>query len=247
MGGAHGIGEVYEVSPTHLVFTSQPSHTTAGAVITPAITVAIENSQNQIVTTDNSSVTLALVGAAATLGGASVVQAKNGVATFTNLAINKAATYFLKATDTADIAATSHTFIVSAAAASKLVFSTQPVGTTPGKSLGSVKVSVEDKFGNVVSNNSTTITLSIASGSSGSSLSGVLMAKPTDGIATFGNLSLNKAGTYSLHAADGGAAGGYVEQVCDLVNFANLKEFRVKSRCFKCRLTNRFWRHGGLR
>src|SRR5205809_207073 len=40
---------------TQLVFTQQPTTTVAGATITPAVTVALEDVNNNVVTTDSSS------------------------------------------------------------------------------------------------------------------------------------------------------------------------------------------------
>ena len=75
----------------------------AGSTITPPVTVAVEDANGNVVTTDNSSVTLAIGSGstgAGTLGGTLTVAAVNGVATFSNLSISAAGTYTLQATDT---------------------------------------------------------------------------------------------------------------------------------------------------
>jgi hypothetical protein len=97
----------------HLVFTVQPSDATAGAVISPAVQVAIEDPDGLVVVSDNSNVTVA-IGAnpgGGTLSGSLTVGAVNGVATFGNLAINTAGTgYTLIATDGNVTGATSGSF-----------------------------------------------------------------------------------------------------------------------------------------
>src|SRR5437867_8707349 len=73
-----------------LAFTVQPGHTTAGAVISPAVAVAIQDASGTTVTSAAGAVTVAL-GAnpgGATLSGATTVNAVSGVATFSNLSIN---------------------------------------------------------------------------------------------------------------------------------------------------------------
>ncbi len=100
-----GDGVVFELSsasaPTHLAISSAPTTGVTGQTLS-SVTVAVEDANNNIVTSDNSNITLTLHGGAAgaTLGGATTVAAVNGVATFTNLSISAAATgYTLSAAD----------------------------------------------------------------------------------------------------------------------------------------------------
>ena len=66
-----------------------------------------------------------------------------------------------------------------------------------------VTVSVEDSSGDVLINDNSTVTLTIASGPPGAMLGGTVIAAVVDGVATFANLSLNLPGTYTLSATDG--------------------------------------------
>ena len=93
-----------------LAFIQSPTDGTPGSTITPAVTVAIKDSNNNIVTSDHSNVTLTL--SSGTLGGTATVAAVNGVATFGNLTVSVAGTYTLKATDGGDAFATSTSFSV---------------------------------------------------------------------------------------------------------------------------------------
>ncbi len=89
----------------------------------------------------------------------------NGVATFSNLIINAAGSYTLSASDGSDTGATSSSFVVNPAAASKLAVTQSPSTGTAGQALGAaLQVVVEDAFGNVVTSNSSTVAVGVASG-----------------------------------------------------------------------------------
>ncbi len=91
------------VGPAQLAFSQQPTTVGAGATISPAVTVSVEDSLGNVADTDSSSVTLSLGNnpGGGTLSGTLTVTAVNGVATFNNLSINAAGSgYTLVATDT---------------------------------------------------------------------------------------------------------------------------------------------------
>ena len=101
---------VQQVASTeHLAFTQPPTDGTPGSIITPSVVVAIEDSHNNPVSSENSNVTLTL--GSGTLGGTTTVAAVNGKATFTDLTVGVAGTYTLEATDGGDTPAYS-TFAV---------------------------------------------------------------------------------------------------------------------------------------
>ena len=209
----------------HLAFITQPTDTTAGGTIDPAITVAVEDSSNKVVTGDSSSVTISiktLTGpASATLGGTLTIAAVKGIATFSDLSLTAASgnhPYCATANDGGLTAANSSNFNVNAGAPTQLVFDTQPSAAKAGAA-DTAAVDVEDKYGNLVIADSSNITLSIASGPShtpppakpGSKVSdtpipatlGGTVTVPTDtGVATFSDLTLDFAGAYTLTASD---------------------------------------------
>src|SRR5439155_1431428 len=73
-----------------LVFTVQPSDVVAEGAMTPAVQVAADHAQGDLVTTATTSITLAIGvnPASGTLSGTTTVAAVNGFATFVNLSIN---------------------------------------------------------------------------------------------------------------------------------------------------------------
>ena len=70
-----------------------------------------------------------------------------------------------------------------------------------------VEVLVRDSLGSIDSAFTASITIDLASNSTGAALGGTTTVRPTNGIATFSNLSVNAAGTYTLQASADGATG----------------------------------------
>ena len=186
-----------------LVFTAQPTSTTAGSSITPAVTVSVEDAAGNVVTSATNSITIANNASGIPLGGTLVVAAVNGVATFPNLSINTSGTYQLTAAATGLTGAISTAFNITAGTASKLVFTGQPSNVIPGNPISpAVTVSIEDSLGNVVLTATNSITVAIGTNPSAGTLSGTLVVAATSGVATFPNLSINNAGVgYTLTAA----------------------------------------------
>ena len=199
----------FNVTPgtaSKLVFSAQPTNVAAGGSITPSVTVSIEDTLGNLVTTATNQITIAIGTnpSGGTLSGTAVAAASGGVATFSNLSINKTGTgYTLTAAATNLTGATSAAFNVTVGAAAKLVFTAQPTNLTAGSSITpSVTVSIEDSLGNVVSTATNQVTIAIGTNPSSGILSGTAVANAVAGVATFSNLSINSAGTgYTLTAA----------------------------------------------
>jgi hypothetical protein len=197
-----------EVFQAQLVFQQQPTDTTAGQSITPAVQVAIVDPATGIpIAFDNTdTVTMSLNGGG-TLGGTLTETVSGGVATFADLSITQAATgYMLNADSTGLLTATSSAFAITAAAARHLVFSQQPTDTPAGQTISQVVVQVVDQFGNVITDYSGTVSLSLNDNPmTGATLSGTLTVTVVNGVATFSDLSIDLAGGgYTLHATIGG-------------------------------------------
>jgi hypothetical protein len=135
--------------------------------------------------------------------------ADHGVHTFQDGAtLYTAGTWDVTATDLANSSLTgSGAVTVHPAVADHLLFLQQPTDTAAGQTISpGVMVAVVDQFGNIVtSDNSDTITLTIANNPSGGTLSGTLTVTVVNGIATFNDLVIDLAGDgYTLHATTAG-------------------------------------------
>lgn len=196
-------------STTQLVFQQTPSSGTAGQALSPGLKVALENSSGQVVTSDNSTVTITINSGPGSFASGSTVSVKavNGIATFSNLILDTSGAYKFTATDGSDSAATTATININAAQASKLIFVQQPSTGTVSKTLSSVAVAVEDQFGNLVTGASSNVTIAVASGPGSFSTGSTTTVATVAGIATFNNLSLVTAGAYTLKVTDGSLAG----------------------------------------
>ncbi|MDP9225907.1 MAG: hypothetical protein M3P18_19125, partial [Actinomycetota bacterium] len=152
-----------------LVFTVGPSNTAAGSTISPSIQVAIQTTSGGSTTcTENVALAIGTNPSSGTLSGTTTVAASatTGIATFSNLSINKAGNgYTLTASAPNDgtlTPATSGTFTISAGTASRVAFSVQPSNTTAGATITpAVKVEVRDANGNLVTGSSASVTLAI--------------------------------------------------------------------------------------
>jgi hypothetical protein len=91
---------------------------------------------------------------------------------------------------------------VNPAAASQVVFVTQPAGATVGVVFSpAVTVQVVDVYGNV--RNGDLVTVGLTGNPAGVTLSGTLTRTVSGGRATFNDLAVNTAGTYTLTASSG--------------------------------------------
>ena len=113
------------VSPaTKLAIVQQPGATSAGATMTPAVTVAIQDAGGTTVTSATNAVTIAIGTnpATGTLSGTKTVNAVNGIATFANLSINNAGTgYTLVASAGGLTSATTNAFNILAQVATPVI------------------------------------------------------------------------------------------------------------------------------
>ena len=220
---------------THLVFLAQPADALTGESL-GTVRVAVEDSFGNVVTTNQSSVTLSLnlpdaagvqspdgqfgtgsIAPIPSLQGKVTVAARNGVAAFSDLSINVVGSYTLNARDGTLTTGTSASVMIKSSA-THLVILQQPnsghAGLNPG--LGSVTVALEDKAGNIVTGDSSivTVTLGDSSGAtpgSGASsdnpgvpaLQGTTAVQAENGVATFVDLAVLDAGTFTVVASDG--------------------------------------------
>ena len=191
------------VPPSRLVFTVQPTTVVSNVAIAPAVIVSAQDMNGATITSFTGEVTIALGSgpAGAVLSGTTAVAAVAGVATFSDLRIDRSGSaYTLVATSPGLAPVTSSSFVVTAGPAAKLVITTPP-GTTAQSGVPlspQPVVRIQDAAGNNVSQGGTVITAAIASG--GGTLGGTLTPSTnSSGVASFTDLKITGAvGTRAL-------------------------------------------------
>src|SRR3989441_6972352 len=188
-----------------LAFTVQPSNATAGVAISPPVTVTIQDASGNPMTnaTDRVTVALRTTASGGTLSGTTAVDAVNGVATFSNIAIQLASTgYTLTVSSSTLTGATSRSFAIAPAAPAQIAFAVQPSTTDVAQPITpAVQVAIQDAFANTVTGATNAVTLTLATNPGSGTLVGTKTVNAVGGIATFSGLSIDKAGTgYTLAA-----------------------------------------------
>jgi uncharacterized repeat protein (TIGR01451 family) len=198
----------FTVGPAHhLAFGQQPTNTTAGQSITPAVTVLVEDRSNTLVTSDNTDQVTLAIGTnpgGGTLSGSITITVSGGIATFSNLSVNRSGIgYTVTASASGLGGATSGSFTISAAAADHLAFLQPPTSTTAGVALSpDVTVQILDAFNNLTSSSAT---VSVAATGPGPFTAGSTTAvAAVSGTATFSTLVLDSAGSYTVTASSTG-------------------------------------------
>ena len=202
--------DIIEAPPTQVAFVDQPTSTFAGVNLSPAITVEIRDAFNNIVTSSTDNVTIAFgtdpSAGTGILGGTLTVAAVSGIATFTDINIDKAFSgYTFTATSGALTIDTSNSFTISPAAKAQLGFRVEPIDTDYGVSIApSIEVEIQDAFGNRTPDTDT-ITLAINNNPGGAALSGTTSVSAATGVATFSDINLDQvADGYTLSATAAG-------------------------------------------
>jgi len=192
-----------------LVITKPPpANMAAGAGF--GLVVKAEDAAGHVDRSFNGMVTVFIGGA--NPGGKLSVKAVHGVASFLGLTVTQAGSHLVTATSGNLVPAAGTSITVSPANASQLVV-TGPSGNivTNGSYLNpSVTVMAEDKYGNVATNFSGRVTLSIANNPTGAKLVGVEYTTAAfEGVATFYYMTLDKPGMgYTLKASGTGLTSG---------------------------------------
>ncbi len=194
-----------------LALLVEPSATTAGATIAPAVTVATVDSLGVVVSgTAQVSLALGANPGGATLSGGGAVATAGGIATFASLSLERAAAgYTLVATSSGLTSATSAPFDVAAGAPVRLRFVVEPVFAEPGGVIvPPIQVAVEDAPGHGVATPATTVSIALGpSPPAPATLSGTSATATIAGVATFPDLTLDLPGSgYRLVASASGLA-----------------------------------------
>ncbi|MEW6026546.1 MAG: fibronectin type III domain-containing protein [Planctomycetota bacterium] len=179
----------------NLAFIQQPTTTSAGATMSPPVTVRVRDAYNNFIA--GAAVSITTTNGTLINGTLTQNSSSTGIATFSPLSMTAAAVgYVLSATCGAAVT-TSNPFDITAEAAN-LSFIQQPTNTPAGATITAVTVKAQDQF----SNPQVGVTVSITV-TNGTLMAGTLSISTTaDGTATFSNLSISLAGqNYALSAS----------------------------------------------
>ena len=204
---------VSAASAAQLAFTQQPANSTGGIAFPTQPKVAVQDQYGNTVTTDTSSVTLAIgtnPGSGTLSCTTNPLAASSGVASFAGCKIDKAGNgYTLTATDGSLTSATSSSFNIAVGAAAKLAFTQQPANALTAVPFPTQpKVAIQDAGGNTVTTDTSSVTLAIGTNPGSGTLS--CTTNPlaaAAGVASFAGCKIDKAGNgYTLTASDGSLA-----------------------------------------
>jgi len=178
-----------------LTYEQQPGTIVAGTAFSPALAVSVRDAFGNLVSTATDEVSLAVTAGTGSLAGTVTVNAIDGVATFGALTIEAAGTgKQLTASSGGLTPAVSASFDVTAGAATALAYEQQPGTIVAGAAFSpALAVSVRDAFGNLVSSATDEVSLAVTAGTG--SLVGTVTVNAIDGVATFGALTIEAAGT----------------------------------------------------
>ena len=197
------VNDVLNTSPgpsvRSLAFSVQPDESDISVALTPAVVVQALNSIGQVASGFTGTVVMSLSTnpTSATLGGTTSVAAVAGVATFSNLTINRSGQGFkLKATSGSLRTATSTAFNIP----TRCVFTDQPDNTAVDTTMNPVVVTIQDPGGNTDTNYTGDVTLTLHASSGSGTLSGTTTKAAVAGVATFSDLKVSSSGTYDLLA-----------------------------------------------
>jgi hypothetical protein len=177
-----------------------PATVVAGQAV-PNLIVDVDTDLNALNTGYNGQVTVSLL-SGGTLLGTTTVTAVDGVATFSNITITKTGSdYVIEATADNIISAETNPFNIVAAPATSMFVSSQPTSTWQYTATSNIAITLEDVFGNIAANDSSTVTLTVAAGPG--TFSGPSSSAVDNGVALFEHLVFTVPGTYQLEASDG--------------------------------------------
>ncbi|HET9708558.1 MAG TPA: Ig-like domain-containing protein, partial [Gemmatimonadales bacterium] len=191
-------------------FIVQPQQTAVLARIdsgnaSGGVVVWITDAFGNLVTTATNNVTVALFDnpAGATLGGTKTRAASGGILTFNDLTISKIGTGFTLIANISGFSSdVSAPFDVIPGPAKTLVFKTQPPGSLVAGTLFGATIAALDVAGDTATGFTGNVTMAIGANPASGTLSGTNPVAAVAGIATFSNLSIDKAGSpYTLVAS----------------------------------------------
>ncbi len=203
--GDSGSIAVSAAAASNLVFDSQPSSSVAGQVISPAVTVKVEDQFDNVVTPSSAAVSVAIGTnpGSGTLSGTFTVNAVNGIATFSDLSIDKVgAGYTLSASSSGLTPSTSDSFNITFATLVKFAISTIPSPQTAGTGF-SISITAQDAYSNTVTSFTGTANIT----STGNLTSGGTTAAFVNGVLSSHSVTISNSGDFTLTATANGKSG----------------------------------------
>ena len=181
---------------TRLAISTQPGGAITGDPLAPQPVVQVQDAVGGVVNESSAAIT-ATLSAGGTLVGTTTVNAINGIASFSNLAVSGPGTYTLAFASGTLTGATSATFTIAPLPPTQLGITTQPGGAQTGSALAPQPVvEVRNAGGSVVAGATNAVTATLIG--SGGTLSGATTVNAINGVATFSNLVITGAGSYTL-------------------------------------------------
>jgi uncharacterized protein (TIGR03382 family) len=205
--GATSAGfEITPAAPAQLEVTTQPTTTVAGDPITPAVTVLIKDRfGNPTRVSNDVFVTLENNPSDGILSGTQSVSAVNGTATFSDLWIDKVGVGYTLLFGSeggagAFLSVISDPFDITPAAPHRAIITRQPSDTLVGMAISpAVQVTILDRFENIATQATRPVSAALGSNPRNATLRGTTSVNPVSGVATFSDLSVNRAGSnYTL-------------------------------------------------
>ena len=188
-GLSSGSSRSFTVTPgsaSQLAFIQHPATAIAGEVLTPSVQVEVEDKYGNLVTGSMALITVSI----APGGITATALAVNGVAAFSSLTLDDARTYSLTTLTNGVTPGATSNITVGPAAPAQLVFTQIPGTATAGQPLApSVKVSIEDAYGNLETSSAAQVTLAV-SGPGGLAAGSSSCVAASGGVAPFSNVVL---------------------------------------------------------
>lgn len=191
--------------PTQLAFVAQPAQSvTRAEPLSPAIAVEARDAAGRRVASFHGSVALTADDTVTSIfSGSRIVQAVDGVATFSNLTIVEPRSGMKLVARSAGLTpAISSPFEVRAGPGVRLVFTRSPAGARVGAPLSpTILVEVQDAGGYTDRTASHLVTLAFINNPTGATLAGDVAVAAVNGLATFANVTVDQRGQgYNLRA-----------------------------------------------
>ncbi|MFN7453528.1 MAG: LamG-like jellyroll fold domain-containing protein [Pseudobdellovibrionaceae bacterium] len=198
---------------------TQPGAGTAGAALATQPVFFIGDSGCNLISSSTASVTVAISSGTGSLNGTTTVSAIAGVVTFTDLSMTVAGVKRLTASSAGLTSLQSNNFTVNPAAATALVYTTQPGGGSAASVWSTQPVlEVRDTYGNRVTDSSAGVVVALTTGTG--TLSGTVSVSASSGVVTFTNLRLNLVGTNKVLTATSAGLSSAVSNAFTITNGA---------------------------